>query len=76
MTDALQRAACADVLLFSLGVLDDESVLVRSGGVTDVELQRLRAANACGDVLGPLPRYRKPDRRQGPRDSRDGTEPR
>lgn len=52
VADALQRAARADVLLFSLGVLDDESVLVQSGAVTDVELQRLRAANACGDVLG------------------------
>lgn len=52
VADALQRGAHADVLLFSLGVLDDESVLVQSGAVTDTELHRLRAANACGDVLG------------------------
>lgn len=52
VADTLQRAARADALLFSLGVLDDESVLVRSGAVTEAELLRLRAANACGDVLG------------------------
>jgi len=52
VAEALHRAARADALLFSLGVLDDESVLVRSGAVTDAELLRLRAANACGDVLG------------------------
>jgi deoxyribonucleoside regulator len=52
VAETLQRAARADALLFSLGVLDDESVLVRSGAVTEGELLRLRAANACGDVLG------------------------
>jgi deoxyribonucleoside regulator len=52
VAEALHRAARADALLFSLGVLDDESVLVRSGAVTEAELLRLRAANACGDVLG------------------------
>lgn len=52
VAETLQRAADADALLFSLGVLDDESVLVRSGAVTEAELLRLRAANACGDVLG------------------------
>jgi deoxyribonucleoside regulator len=50
--ETLRRAAQADALLFSLGVLDDESVLVHSGAVTDAELLRLRAASACGDVLG------------------------
>lgn len=52
VAETLQRAARADALIFSLGVLDKGSVLVRSGAVTDAELLRLRAANACGDVLG------------------------
>lgn len=52
VAETLQRAAQADALLFSLGVLDDDSVLVRSGAVTRAEMLRLRSANACGDVLG------------------------
>lgn len=51
VAETLQRAASADALLFSLGDLDDQSVLVQSGAVTTEELNRLRAVNACGDVL-------------------------
>ncbi len=50
--DTLARARAADALLFSLGALGPESVLVQSGAVTPAELERLRAAGACGDVLG------------------------
>jgi len=48
----LDRARTADALLFSLGALSAESVLVQSGAVTADELERLRSAGACGDVLG------------------------
>jgi deoxyribonucleoside regulator len=50
--DTLAKARSADVLLFSLGALSADSVLVQSGAVTPDELTRLRAAGACGDVLG------------------------
>lgn len=50
--DTLTRARAADALLFSLGALSPRSVLVQSGAVTPDELARLRAAGACGDVLG------------------------
>ena len=56
--DALARARTADVVLFSLGALSEQSVLVQSGAVTLDELARLRAAGACGDVLG---HFVKPD---------------
>ena len=48
----LTLARSADALLFSLGALSADSVLVQSGAVTAPELARLRAAGACGDVLG------------------------
>ena len=48
----LDRARTADALLFSLGALSAESVLVQSGAVTAAELDRLRSAGACGDALG------------------------
>lgn len=48
----LDRGRTADALLFSLGALSAESVLVQSGAVTAAELDRLRTAGACGDVLG------------------------
>jgi deoxyribonucleoside regulator len=48
----LARARAADALLFSLGALSPESVLVQSGAVSPDEVARLRAAGACGDVLG------------------------
>ncbi|CAA9318909.1 MAG: Transcriptional repressor of the fructose operon, DeoR family [uncultured Friedmanniella sp.] len=50
--ETLARARAADALLFSLGALTRESVLVQSGAVSPAELERLRAAGACGDVLG------------------------
>lgn len=56
--ETLAKARTADALLFSLGVLSPTSVLVRSGAVTADELTRLRAAGACGDVLG---HYLRPD---------------
>jgi deoxyribonucleoside regulator len=48
----LALARSADVLLFSLGALSADSVLVQSGAVTPQELTRLHAVGACGDVLG------------------------
>lgn len=56
--ETLTRARAADALLFSLGALSPESVLVQSGAVTPAELARLGAAGACGDVLG---HYLTPD---------------
>nr|WP_269778554.1 sugar-binding domain-containing protein [Microlunatus antarcticus] len=56
--ETLTKARAADALLFSLGALSPSSVLVRSGAVTPDELERLRAAGACGDVLG---HYLSPD---------------
>ena len=50
--ETLARARAADALLFSLGALSPDSVLVQSGAVTPGELDRLRAAGAGGDVLG------------------------
>lgn len=50
--ETLTKARSADALLFSLGVLSPDSVLVESGAVTPGELRRLRTAGACGDVLG------------------------
>jgi deoxyribonucleoside regulator len=50
--ETLAKARAADALLFSLGALSPESVLVQSGAVTPDEVARLRAAGACGDVLG------------------------
>jgi len=56
----LARARDADALLFSLGALTPDSVLVQSGAVSAAELERLRGAGACGDVLG---HYVTPDGR-------------
>ncbi len=52
VNETLTKARAADALLFSLGALSTESVLVESGAVTRDELRRLRDAGACGDVLG------------------------
>lgn len=49
--EVLNKGRAADVLLFSLGALDSESVLVESGAITEQELTRLQSAGACGDVL-------------------------
>lgn len=48
----LSAARDADVLLFSLGALSVESVLVESGYLTAKDIARLRAIGAVGDVLG------------------------
>jgi deoxyribonucleoside regulator len=50
--DTLDAARLASTAVFSLGVLGPESVLVESGFVTPVDLERLRTAGAVGDVLG------------------------
>ena len=48
----LSAARDADVLLFSLGALSVESVLVESGYLSAKDIARLRAIGAVGDVLG------------------------
>ena len=50
--EVLEKGRAADALLYSLGALSNDSVLVQSGAVSTVELDRLRQAGACGDVLG------------------------
>ena len=52
VADVLAAGRRADVLCFSLGKLDLESVLVTSGNVTDKEMTDLISAGAVGDVLG------------------------
>lgn len=48
----LEAARGADVLLFSLGALSADSVLVESGYLTAKDVARLRAIGSVGDVLG------------------------
>jgi deoxyribonucleoside regulator len=48
----LALAARANALLFGLGALSIDSVLVESGYLTPEDIERLRAAGAVGDVLG------------------------
>ncbi|MQA79137.1 MAG: sugar-binding transcriptional regulator [Streptosporangiales bacterium] len=48
----LEAARGADVLLFSLGALSADSVLVESGYLSAKDVARLRAVGAVGDVLG------------------------
>ena len=52
VADVLAAARQAEVLCFSLGKVDRESVLVTSGNVTEAEMDGLIAAGAVGDVLG------------------------
>jgi deoxyribonucleoside regulator len=52
VSETLTKARSADALLFSLGALSPDSVLVQSGAVTPAELRQLRTAGVCGDVLG------------------------
>ncbi len=52
VADVLAAGRDADVLCFSLGKLDLQSVLVTSGNVTEKEMTNLIAAGAVGDVLG------------------------
>lgn len=51
VVDVLSGARSADALLFSLGALAPNSVLVESGAVTPAELRELEARGAIGDVL-------------------------
>lgn len=48
----LETARAADVLLFSLGALSADSVLVECGYLTPKDVARLRVMGAVGDVLG------------------------
>ena len=48
----LDAARSADVLVFSLGALSSDSVLVEAGYLTRGDVDRLRASGAVGDVLG------------------------
>ncbi len=49
--DVLQRARSAEVLCFSFGSLDEDSVLLQSGNVLPAERRALLEAGAVGDVL-------------------------
>lgn len=51
VSEVLHKGRKADVLLFSLGALDGESVLCQSGAITEKEIRRLQSIGACGDVL-------------------------
>lgn len=48
----LDLARSADALLFSLGSMSANSVLVESGYLTADDMEALLAAGACGDLLG------------------------
>lgn len=49
--DVLELARSAQVLCFSFGSLDEESVLLQSGNILKAELRGLLEAGAIGDVL-------------------------
>ena len=48
----LDLASHADVAVFALGKLNDESILVQSGAVRDSERENLLANGTVGDLLG------------------------
>jgi len=50
--DVLETGRNADVLLFSLGALTSESVLVEAGYLAPTDVDRLRGLGAIGDLLG------------------------
>lgn len=50
--DVLRAARRADVLLFSLGALSTESVLVEAGYLASADVDRLTELGATGDLLG------------------------
>jgi deoxyribonucleoside regulator len=52
VADVLAAARRAEVLCFSLGHVDLQSVLVTSGNIAEKEMTDLLAAGAVGDVLG------------------------
>lgn len=60
VSEVLDKARQADVLLFSLGALDSESVLAQSGAINEDEIRRLQSVGACGDILA---HYITPDGR-------------
>ncbi|HXF57303.1 MAG TPA: sugar-binding domain-containing protein [Actinomycetota bacterium] len=49
---ALARAREADLIVVSVGGVDEEATLVREGVVSSALMARLRAAGAVGDLLG------------------------
>ena len=52
IAEVLQLARSADVLLFSLGAISHESVLVKSGNVKPADEHLLRQRGAVGDAVG------------------------
>ncbi|PZO81256.1 MAG: transcriptional regulator [Mesorhizobium amorphae] len=52
VADVLRIARSASVLAFSLGVVGEDSVLLRSGNILKSEMASLLRAGAVGDVLG------------------------
>lgn len=52
VADVLTLARSAPTLVFSMGVAGEDSVLMRSGNVTEAEMTELIAGGAVGDVLG------------------------
>ncbi|MBZ4689180.1 MAG: sugar-binding transcriptional regulator [Cereibacter changlensis] len=52
VADVLRQANAAQVLAFSLGVVGEASVLMRSGNILKSEMAGLLRSGAVGDVLG------------------------
>ncbi|MGA0540568.1 sugar-binding transcriptional regulator [Neotabrizicola sp. VNH66] len=52
VADVLVQARAAEVLMFSLGVAGEDSILLHSGNILPDEMQALLAAGAVGDILG------------------------
>lgn len=52
VADVLRHARSAQMLAFSLGGLNEDSVLLRSGNILKTEMKDLLRAGAVGDILG------------------------
>jgi deoxyribonucleoside regulator len=52
VADVLRIARSAEVLAFSLGIVGEGSVLMRSGNILKSEMAGLMRAGAVGDMLG------------------------
>lgn len=52
VSDVLRSARAAPLLVFSMGVAGERSVLLQSGNILPEEMSRLTRAGAVGDVLG------------------------
>ncbi|GAB0112621.1 sugar-binding transcriptional regulator [Acidisoma sp. C75] len=52
VSDVMRSARAAPLLVFSMGVAGEESVLLKSGNILPDEMTRLTRAGAVGDVLG------------------------